>query len=65
MPGQKSFIGNKCPGIYTDDSIHSVISPLCGGDCDCDPCDNHNSFFNKYVISSTKQLGAVKKGAAK
>ena len=28
-----------------------VIIPLCGEDCDCDPCDNYNSFLKeKYVI---------------
>ena len=29
----------------------TIIILLCGGDCDCDPCGNYNSFLKeKYVI---------------
>ena len=27
-----------------------ILSCLCGGDCDCDPCGNYKSFLKKYVI---------------
>ena len=44
-----TYIGQDLCAPHT--FILTIIIPLCRGDCDCDPCDNYNSFLKeKYVI---------------